>query len=67
VVNKIYIHRLLFTLYIHGIYTFFCTSPMYIRDCRGCDRMVIGLITTYAISAYLSPLKLWVWNLWILN
>ena len=31
---------------------------MYIRGRRGRDRMVVGFTTTYAISAYLSPLTL---------
>jgi hypothetical protein len=28
------------------------TAANYIRGCRGCDRMVVGFRTTYAISAY---------------
>ena len=31
-----------------------------LRDHRGRDHMVVGFITTYAISAYISPPTLWV-------
>ena len=35
------------------------------RDCRGCDRMVVGYTTTYVkvCNQYLSPLTLWIWIL----
>ena len=38
-------------------------SPSAPGGCRGCDRMVVRFTTTYAISAYPLPLKLWVWIL----
>ena len=39
-----------------------CPLTMTVRDCCGRDRMVyvVGFTTTYAISAYQSPLMLWV-------
>jgi hypothetical protein len=36
---------------VAGLYKYIDVTPT-TRDFHGCDRMVVGLLTTYAISAY---------------
>jgi hypothetical protein len=55
-----YLYRTVAHIYNKSLLKRLCYVKVYLsientivnRDCHGCDRMVVGFTTTYAISAY---------------